>query len=81
MRESGERGEGFIAPYAYFVVSVVEIGSGTVLRRALVTESHAIGNMYGNTPWTSLTPEQKQRALEFVLQQGLRRAMPGVLKG
>ena len=80
-RETGIRTEGFIAPYAYFVVSLVELPSGRVLGRSVVTETASASavNQSSFTPWATLTADQKVGMLDGLIKAGVQRAVPEVL--
>jgi hypothetical protein len=79
-RETGATGDGFIAPYAYFIVSLVDLRTGEVVKRSTVTESHAQGNTAAQTTWGTLTPEDKQRMLEGLIRRGVQGAVPELLR-
>lgn len=78
---AGERTEGFIASYAYFVVTLVDLKTGAILAQRNATESQSAANQRVLTPWQALTPEQKASMLEQLIVVGAGRAVPKVLKG
>jgi hypothetical protein len=80
-RETGIRTEGFIAPYAYLVVSLVELPSGRVLARSVVTETASASAVAqaSFTPWVTLTADQKVGMLDGLIKAGVQRAVPEVL--
>ena len=80
--ESGERDVGFIAPYAYLSVSLIDVPSLTVIRRKLVTESTLVATAEAKgavRPWDAMTPQQKIDAIERLIRQGIDRALPDLL--
>ncbi|MGZ9080518.1 MAG: hypothetical protein ACXW2A_19535, partial [Burkholderiales bacterium] len=81
-RETGIRTEGFIGPYAYFVVSLVELPSGRVVGRSVVTQTTSASSAFqaSFTPWTALTADQKVNMLDGLIRAGVQRAVPEVLK-
>ena len=70
---------GFLAPFAYFRISVVEIASGKVLadREVLASETHP-GHASAH-PWDELTPQQKVNALRTMLGNEITATLPSVL--
>ena len=78
-RDTGSKSEGFIAPFAYFIVSLVDLKAGHVVKRVTVMESQATANHMSQTPWAALTPEEKQGMLQGLVQRGVRDAVPGLL--
>ncbi len=81
-RESGEESFGFLAPYAYVSVALVDVGSMAVIRSAPVRESamslpvHSKGVVLA---WDALTVEQKLSALERNLRRAVESATTSVL--
>jgi hypothetical protein len=79
--ESGEQGVGFLAPYAYFQLSLIDLENSTVLRNERVTKSHVIGNTRGSQsqgaePWDLLDSAGKMDALGGMLTSGVAQAVP-----
>jgi len=62
---TNERAPGFLSPYVYFQVSLVDLASSTVLANETLlgatTRSAARGESGG--PWDAMTDEQKVKAL------------------
>jgi len=82
--ETGVEAVGFIAPYAYLTVSLIDVSTMTTLRRSVVTESTVVtsaGNKNAMRPWDALTPKQKLEALEEAIRKAIDRAVPEVLAG
>jgi hypothetical protein len=82
LAESGEQGVGFLAPYAYFQLSLIDLESLTVLRNERVTQSHVIGNnrgMKGAEPWDLLDAAAKMEALGGMLNSGVAGAIPKLI--
>ena len=80
--ETGEAGRGFVAPFAYVQVSLIDLRTGAVVRSEAAEESTTRANV-GPTadldPWDALTPEQKLRILENLLGRAVQRTVPLVL--
>ena len=75
-------GPGFLCPFAYFEVSVVELASGRVLRseRGLASNTlSATGTDTGN-PWDAISGQQKVKTLVEMVRTELNLVMPKLLK-
>lgn len=82
--ETGAEGTGFIAPYAYFSVSLVDTQSMATIRRQLVTESRLIPTaevQSATEPWDVLSNDKKVEVLQALVRQGVDRVMPALLAG
>lgn len=81
---SGAEGTGFIAPYAYFSVSLIDAKTMTTMRRQIVTEGRVIPTaevQTANVPWDVLNNQKKIEVLEGLVRQGVDRAIPALLAG
>ena len=75
-------GPGFLAPFAYFRVALIDLGSGAVLKQERALASTAISaeqTMTGN-PWETLNAQQKVRTLQDLIRSELARIIPALLK-
>ena len=65
-----ETGVGFLAPHAFFMVSLIDVGTSRVLKQQAVTRSRLLGvsrNSEDLGPWGILTTQQKvQMLLDFI---------------
>ena len=77
----GQRSEGFIAPYAYFLVTMVDLRSGAVLSQRPAMESTSATSQNVLTPWQALTADQKAAMLEKLITSGASRTVAEVVKG
>ena len=80
--ESGEEAFGFLAPYAYVSVALVDVASMTVVRSAPVRESQmnlAVHSKGVLLAWDALTAEQKLAALERNLRSAVETGTTAVL--
>ena len=79
--DTGERGQGFLAPYAYFKVSIVDLASGRVDGERDVVASMTRSTSRGETthPWDAMTAEQKVGALRALIRREIARVMPELL--
>lgn len=78
-RNEAERG--FISPYTYFKVSVIDLARGSVVAEDYVIGSKAhtvaVGSI-GNA-WTALTAQEKDRQLTELIRAETARVVPKVL--
>lgn len=81
-QDTGETSVGFIAPYAYLRLSLVETASGRVLSERPIT-ANVVTTMAGTpamTLWEAMTPSQKVQALRALIDRSIRSAVPGMLR-
>ncbi|HUP98732.1 MAG TPA: hypothetical protein VM073_12350 [Usitatibacter sp.] len=79
-RDTGARAEGFIAPFAYFQVSLVDLRDGRTIREQVVTASRAQASQQAATPWLAMTPEEKVGLLDWLIRTEAERAVPRLLR-
>jgi len=72
---------GFIAPFAYFQVALVDLERGEVLRREAATAAFMRTNERSDslTPWDVLTAAEKVEALEDMVRRETQRMVKAVL--
>lgn len=80
--DTGEAGQGMLAPYAYLKAVLVDASSGQVLR----TETHAGSVSFsaarapdGIDPWQALEATQKIAALHRLIRQGVAHLVPAAM--
>ena len=81
---SGIEDVGFIAPYAYLAVSLIDTSTMKTLRRSIIRESTVVASARSRNvvrPWDALTPKQKLDALEAAIRKGVDQAVPELLAG
>lgn len=72
--ETGEVAHGYIAPYAYLMLTLVDVSGPSVVATQAVTESlaqSAARNKEGTDPWGALSAEEKVRLLRLMVQRGV----------
>lgn len=77
--QTGERYVGYLAPFAYFRVSVVDLASMQVLKDDRVFASFTRGSTESLHPWDSMSAQQKVGALQSVLRREIARVTPALL--
>ncbi len=76
---TGERYVGYLAPFAYFRVSMVDLASPAAVKEERVYASFIKGNTETLHPWDSMTAEQKVNALQGLLARESARVVPALL--
>ena len=80
--DTHETGRGFLAPFAYVMVSLIDLRTGSVIRSEAAMESEAIANAGPDStgsPWDVISPERKVALLDAMLRTALLRAVPHVV--
>jgi hypothetical protein len=74
---------GFISPFAYFKVSVIDLARGTVIAEDYVVGSNAYSPPTGQigNAWAALTTEEKDRQLTELIRDEAARVIPRLVKG
>ena len=70
--DTGETGLGFLAPYVYIKVALVDLTSSKLMRQKVVmatTTLSAARNQGGADPWNALSSERKLTMLVEIVQQ------------
>lgn len=78
-----EHSEGFIAPYVYVRVSLIDLAGASVLQARTVTASRVRAPRYSQgeqTAWETMSAEEKVATLRDLLESEARKVMPAVLK-
>jgi len=72
---------GFLAPFAYFTVALVDLKGGKVLGERPVYAATAIPESESATlsPWDALTPEKKVSIVEDLVRREVAQAVPALL--
>jgi hypothetical protein len=79
---TGESGRGFIAPYAYVQVSLVDLRTGAVVRTEKSVESTTRANVGPDSnldPWNALPADEKVRLLNGLLARAVRTGVAHVV--
>ena len=71
---------GFLAPFAYFRVLLIELPSGRVLGEQAVMASTTYGKQESLHPWDSMTSQQKVATLKRLIRDDMRRVVPELVK-
>jgi hypothetical protein len=78
--ETGEMSQGFIAPFAYMRLSLIDLASGGVLREETVLASTTVASQKADATWQILTAEEKARILRGVIRREVDRVVPLLLQ-
>ena len=80
---TGKSGRGFLSPYAYLAVTLVDLQSGQVVRNKTATDTMSIASAVSDTethPWDAVPAETKVRALNTLIRRAVSNAIPPVLQ-
>lgn len=80
--DANSGGPGFLAPFAYFELTTVDLGTGRVLRREKGLASTMISAARTDTgnPWDTLTGQQKVNTLVDLVRTEINNILPQALK-
>jgi hypothetical protein len=81
---TGSTGRGYISPFTYFQVALVELPSRKVLKTRVVTASEpfsAARAPSGDDPWEALSSAEKIAAIEALLTREIGRVIPLMFDG
>jgi hypothetical protein len=73
---------GFLAPYAYIKVSLVDVASGQVLQQQTIRASAAYANDKGagGDPWDALSSDRKAEVLRTLIRDEVVRVVPPMVE-
>jgi hypothetical protein len=83
-RQTEVRSVGYIAPFVYVDVSLVDLATSTLVRQDTVMASRAIGASNKESsvhPWDALTSAEKLAMLNTLLSEELQRIVPSLITG
>jgi hypothetical protein len=69
-------GPGFLAPFAYFRLELIDIAKGAVLREEKVVASRTFANSHTANPWANLTNAEKIAVLQDIIRRETANAVP-----
>lgn len=82
--DTGEYGRGYIAPFAYMKITLVDaqtskiLGKQTIMASTTIASARAQENLA--SPWAALSSAEKVSAINRLIQREIGRAMPLLLK-
>jgi hypothetical protein len=79
--DTGESARGFIAPYAYLKLTLIDVDLMHLVRAEEIIQStvrSAARNENGLDPWGAMSTEQKFSVLQDLIVQGVTEAVPAV---
>ncbi|HUQ29840.1 MAG TPA: hypothetical protein VM051_14685 [Usitatibacter sp.] len=79
--DANSAGPGFLSPFAYFTVSLVDLSTGRVLReeRGLASDTISAANTDSGNPWEALSGTEKVRKLTDLVGKELAIVLPKML--
>lgn len=81
---TGNYAQGFVAPYAYLKITLVNLGDGAVVGEEIVTVSRirsATENKEGLGAWDAISPAEKVEMLNWLIRTGISESIPRLLAG
>lgn len=78
--QTGDTSFGYLAPFAYFRVALIDLAASRVLGEEVVTASRAIGAQDKSNPWDVLSGDQKVTLLQDFIRAETRRAVTALVK-
>lgn len=78
--DTGEYYLGFLSPFAYFRVSLIEAATGKLLGEESVIASDAHASTSNVHPWDTLNSQEKMSALQAMVRQEAGRAVTTLLQ-
>ncbi len=82
-RDTGKTGQGFVAPYVFIRLVLVDLGSLEIRGEQPITASmsrSASDNETGLDPWGSMTADEKVSALQSLIQERIAAAVPELVR-
>jgi hypothetical protein len=78
-----EAASGFLAPYAYFKVSLIDLASSRVIAEEVLTASRMVprARTESRDPWLALTADEKATMLRELVVSEIERAVPLLVSG
>jgi len=77
--QTGEYRDGYLAPYSYFKLQLVDRASGKIVRQQLVTEAIMLGDGRAGDPWEVMSTQEKVTTLRGMLNEQIGLRMPKLL--
>jgi hypothetical protein len=77
-----DRARGFLAPYAYLSISLVDLASGAVVRTRSIAESTTVSNAHNPTsfdPWEAMSAQRKAEILQGMVRRAVDVNVPLLL--
>jgi hypothetical protein len=78
-----DTGRGFVGPFAYFKVTLVDLARGAVVNEERVVASTSAGVAEfreGSDPWAGLSADIKVKLLQGLIRSNMARVIPLVVK-
>lgn len=70
---------GFVAPFAYMRIAVVDVAGGKLLAERRIAASKAAWDPHQPSPWDAMTDQDKARVMQALVREEILRAVPALL--
>ena len=81
---TGKAGQGFIAPFAYMNVALIDLATSKVIKKQKITSSWPVSAGVAVTdignPWAALSSAEKIRLVNELIRREIMRAVPDLLQ-
>jgi hypothetical protein len=82
--QTGANGRGFVAPYVYIDVALIDVASSRVIKKEKITVSNPVSGGaaekdIGN-PWAALSSAEKVRLVDLLVRREIERVVPELMK-
>jgi hypothetical protein len=82
--ETGDGGRGFIAPFVYIDIALIEVASSKVIKKEKVVATKPVSAGQAakdvGSPWDALSSAEKVRMVNAIIQDEVARVVPELLK-
>lgn len=78
-QDTGQNAQGYLAPFAYFNVFLIDLKTSAVVAERNITASRTLSNALNKTssdPWDILNSEQKLRVLDDMISHQITKSVP-----
>lgn len=83
IRDTNERGQGFVAPYVYVRLALIDLASLDLRGEQTITASttrSAASNKTGFDAWGAMTADEKLSVLKWLIEERIAGAVPELLR-
>lgn len=79
--DTGEKSVGFLAPFAFFRLTLIDLATGQVIRDIRLPASSVVSSSRGESgdAWEALSARDKVRMLETLIRQETAREVPNLI--
>ena len=79
LTSTGEAAQGYLAPFAYLRLTLIEAATGKIVAETKAIRSRAIVRPDATHPWDALEPDEKVRMIQELAREGVEDELPKLL--